>query len=113
MSAGLSVYYNETIRQPLDLRVETPPERLGADRGLLRAVIAELVAEMDRRRVPVRAVIGASHNTNPFGDCASYQAQTLGWVVRHARELAAGQALAFTPASFAAMRAAADRVGSW
>lgn len=113
LTAGLNVYYDEAIRQPLDLRVETPPERLGPDRGKLRAVIAEHIVEMDRRQVPVRTIIGISHNTNPFGQPGTFQTETLDWVVRHTRELAAAHGLAFTPASFAAIRAEADGVGSW
>ena len=113
ITVGLSVYYDESIRQPLDLRVEMPPERLGAKREKLRAVMAENLVEMERRAVPVRAVIGGSHNTNPYGDPATHQAQTLDWVVRHARELAAERNLAFTPASFLRMTEEADRIGSY
>jgi hypothetical protein len=113
ITAGLSVYYDEAIRQPLDLRVETPPDRLGANREKLRAVIAEHLVEMERRQVPVRTIIGGSHNTNPFGQPDAFQARNLEWVVRHARELAAEHGIEFTPASFGTIRAEAERVGSY
>jgi peptidoglycan/xylan/chitin deacetylase (PgdA/CDA1 family) len=113
VTSGLHVYYDEAIRQPLDLRVETPPDKLGANREKLRAVIAEHLVEMSHRQVPVRTIIGGSHNTNPFGQPGTFQAQNLDCVVRHTRELAAEHGLEFTPASFARMRAEADRVGSY
>lgn len=113
VTSGLHVYYDQAVRQPLDLRVETPPDRLGPDRQKLRAVISEHVAEMGIRQVPVRTIVGASHNTNPFGQPETYQAQNLDWVVRHTRDLAAENGLEFTPASFAAIRAEAGRVGSY
>lgn len=113
VTVGLTVYYDENIRQPLDLRVETPPDRLGEGREKLRAVIEENIVEMDRRAVPVRAIIGASHNTNPYGDPATYQAQNLEWVVRHARELAMDHNLDLTPASFSNIVEEAEQVNSY
>lgn len=113
VTVGLTVYYDERIRQPLDLRVETPPERLGAGREKLRAIIEENIVEMDRRAVPVRAIIGASHNTNPYGDPATHQAQNVEWAVRHARELADEHRLEFTPASFWQVTEEAERIGSY
>ncbi|MHB0937096.1 MAG: polysaccharide deacetylase family protein [Armatimonadota bacterium] len=113
VTVGMTVYYDESIRQPLDLRVETPPERLGEGRQKLRAVIEENIIEMDRRAVPLRAIIGVSHNTNPFGAPATHQAQNLDWTVRHARELAAEHGLEFVPASFLQMTEEAERIGSY
>jgi len=113
VTAGLTVYYDESVRQPLDLRVETPLERLGERREKLRSVIEENIIEMDRRAVPVRAIIGASHNTNPYGDPATYQAQNLEWVIKHARELAKGHGLEFSPASFLRMMEEGERLGSY
>jgi peptidoglycan/xylan/chitin deacetylase (PgdA/CDA1 family) len=113
VTSGLNIYYDESIRQPLDLRVETPPDRLGPNREKLRAVIAEHLVEMDHRQSPVRTIIGLSHNTNPFGQPETFQAQNLDWVVRHTRELAAEHGLAFEAASFSAIRAAAVRAGAY
>lgn len=113
VTSGLRIYYDEAILQPLDLRAETPPENLGPNREKLRAVIAEHLAEMDRRRVPVRTIAGGSHNTNPFGQAGAFQAQNLAWTVRHARELAAERGMEFAPAHFAAIRDEAVRVGSY
>lgn len=113
LTVGLTVYYDENIRQPLDLRVETPPARLGESREKLRAIIEENIIEMDHRTVPLRAIIGGSHNTNPYGDPATDQAQNLEWVVRHARELAEKHGLELTPASFIEMTEEAERIGSY
>ncbi len=113
VTAGITVYYDPEIRQPLDLRVETPPARLGEGRERLRAVIEENLTEMARRAVPVKTIIGASHNTNPYGDPATYQAQTLAWVVRHTRALADERGWTFQPASFLQMTAEGERVGSY
>jgi len=113
VTVGLTVYYDESVRQPLDLRVETPPERLGEGREKLRQVIEENIVEMDRRAVPVRAIIGASHNTNPYGDPATYQAQNLERTVRHARELAEEHGLEFMPASFLQIVEEAEGIKSY
>lgn len=113
VTVGLTVFYDESIRQPLDLRVETSPERLGAGREKLRAVIEENIVEMDRRAVSVRAIIGASHNTNPYGDPSSHQSQNLEWTIRHARELATEYGSDFTPASFLQMTEEGERVMSY
>lgn len=113
VTVGVTVYYDEAIRQPLDLRVETPPERLGEDRAQLRAVIEENLTEMERRAVPVRAIIGASHNTNPYGVPETHQAQNLAWVVRHTRERAAARGWTVAPVSFLQMTEEGARVGSY
>lgn len=111
VTVGLRTVYDAKLNQPLDLRVETPPSILGDDRRLLRQVIEENLVEMERRNIPLRAIIGGSHNTNPFRDRASHQAQNLEWTVRHSRELAAGHSLEFVPASFSEMRAESERLG--
>lgn len=113
VTVGLTVYYDESLRQPLDLRVETPPERLGERREKIRAVIEENTVEMDRRAIPVRTVIGASHNTNPYGDRSTHQSQNLEWIVRHTRELAELHGLQFAPASLFEIMREGERVGSY
>ena len=110
VTVGLRTCFEGNPDQPLDLRVESSVELVGEKRERLRDVIAEVVAEMAQREAPVRAIIGASHNTNPYGDVTTRQSQTLEWVVRHARELAAEQGLEFVAASFAAIRAEGARV---
>lgn len=110
LTCGLTTFYDGNTDQPLDLRVETSPQMLGADREQLRAVIEENLAEMARRELPLRTIIGGSHNTNPFNRPETHQALNLDWVVRHTRELAAGQALDFSPSSFDAIRAEAERL---
>jgi hypothetical protein len=113
VTVGLTVSYDESLRQPLDLRVETPPERLGERREKVRAVIEENIIEMDRRASPLRTIIGASHNTNPYADRSTHQSQNLDWIVRHTRELAELHGLQFTPASFLQIMQEGERIGSY
>jgi hypothetical protein len=113
MTIGLTVMYDEELRQPLDLRVETPPAIVGESREKLRQVVEENIAEMEMRRAPVRTIIGGSHNTSRFGDRTTHQAQNLDWVVRHARELAGARGLEFCPGSFEDVLAEAVRVDSY
>jgi peptidoglycan/xylan/chitin deacetylase (PgdA/CDA1 family) len=113
VTVGIHVYYDESIRQPLDLRVETPPDVLGNDRGKLRQVLEENIVEMQHRAAPVRTIIGASHNTSLYGDPSTYQSQNLEWTVRHTRELAGAHGLDFTAATFTAMLGEAQRVNAY
>jgi hypothetical protein len=49
--------------------------------------MGENLLEMDMVDLPVRVIIGASHNTNPYADPLSFQHKNL-WQVYHlAREL--------------------------
>lgn len=113
VTSGRSIFYDGDPGQPLDLRVESLPSKLGEDRHQLRKVIEENIIEMERRNVPVRAIIGASHNTNPFGNAATHQAQNLDWIVRHAHELTVKRGCEFVPAAFGDIRAEAERIGAW
>jgi len=113
VTVGLRTFYGGNPDQPLDLRVESSPDAVGEDRELLREVIGENIIEMQKRSAPVRAIIGASHNTNPFADRSTHQSQNLDWVVRHARELAQEQGLEFAPTSFAEIKAQADRIDAF
>jgi hypothetical protein len=103
VTRGLATFYGGDATQPLDLRVETPTRIIGEDRQLLRRVIQENVMEMQKQDVPVRVIIGASHNTNPFGNLSTYQAQTLAWVIAHARHAATEHGLRLSAASFASI----------
>jgi hypothetical protein len=113
VTVGLKTCYQGNPDQPLDLRVETPPGILGEQREQLREVIRENIVEMARRAIPVRAIIGGSHNTNPYADRATHQSQNLDWVVRHTRELAAQHGLDFSPARFREIKEEADRIGTY
>jgi hypothetical protein len=113
VTVGLAVMFDETLRQPLDLRVETPPQILGGRREKLREVVLENLDEMAMREVPVRGVFGASHNTSPYNDRDTHPAQNLDWVARHTRESAAERSLEFVAASFADVSAEAERVGAY
>lgn len=112
VTRGLTICFNGNADQPLDLRVETQPALLGGEsRPLVRKIIEENVTEMDHRDAPVRAIVGASHNTSAYNDRSTHPAQNLDWIVRHACEAASGVGLEFAPATFAEMAAAARRAG--
>lgn len=113
ITVGQSVFYDEKIGQPLDLRVETPPVILGEKRKKLRAVVEENLVEMQLRASPVRAIIGASHNTSAYNQMNTHQAQNLDWLVQHTCELAAKYGLEFTPTHFDGIRAEAERIGAY
>ncbi|NQU12381.1 polysaccharide deacetylase family protein [bacterium] len=113
ITCGRRVLYQGNPDQPLDLRAETPPSILGDQRERLREVVAEALVEMDRRDAPIRMIVGGSHNTNPFGEMTTFQAQNLDWLVRHLRELAAQHGCELVPAPFEAVRQEAERVGAY
>lgn len=110
---GLTVMYDSNPNQPLNLRAETPAEKLGPDRQLLRDVIEENIVEMEKRAIPVRTIIAGSHNTPPFGQRDSHQARNVVWVIRHTREAAASHGLTFRPAHFEDILDEANRVDSY
>jgi hypothetical protein len=110
---GINTYFDESIRHPLDLRVETPASRIGENREKLRDVIEENVDEMERREVPVRAIIGASHNTSDFCDQEHQSAGNLDFIVRHTQDIAQANGLDFTADSFESIYAYAVGVGSY
>lgn len=110
---GLHTFFMGNPDRPLDMRVETPPEIAGPGGAAFRAVIAENLVEMERRDQPVRVIIGASHNSNPYSDTRTFQHQNLSNVCRLAREVAEQRGYLFTPASFLQIRQEADRVDAF
>lgn len=101
--------FDGNVNQPFDFRLETPVSLNGENRGTFRQGIGILLEKMNRRDAPVRAFIGASHNTVPLWDPESYQAENLKWLVWHVTELAKENSLTPVPASFEAItRHAAD-----
>lgn len=110
---GIDTYYDESIRHPLDLRVETPVEIIGEDRAKLRAVIEENIEEMERRQVPVRTIIGGSHNTSDFAHTSHYRSINLDFVVQHTRDLAEAYELDLEAASFESIYDRAVKKGSY
>jgi hypothetical protein len=113
VTCGLKTLFSTNPDQPLDLRAEASPELVGEKREKLRDVIAENLDEMDRQESPVRAIIGMSHNTNPFRDRRTHQSQNLDWVVQYTKALAAKHKLLFTPAPFATILTEALRVDAY
>ena len=110
---GLRTAFMGDPDRPLDMRVETPLEAIGPEGEQWRKLIEENLVEMERRNQPVRAVIGASHNTNPYADLSSLQGQNLGRVIGFARQLAAVHGYEFTPAHFGEIKAEAERVDAF
>ena len=113
ITCGVKIFFQGDENSPLDLRVETAEDILGKHREVLRQVVAENLDEMARREVPVRIIAGASHNTIPYGQFDSFQAQNLRCVVKHTQELAEERGLHFVPASFADILAEAQRINSY
>lgn len=101
---GRHIFHQNDPARPLDLRAETTPEIAGPAGRMFRAVIAENLEEMARRNQPVRVIMSASHNTNPFADRASFQYRNVEWVCRTARELGTAAGYVFTPAPFLRIR---------
>lgn len=100
VTSGIRTFFNGNPNQPLDLRAEGLPSIVGTKRERLREVIEENLLSMAQEGAAIRAIIGASHNTNPFADAASHQAQNVTWIARHVEELAVQHGLVFTPSSF-------------
>jgi len=113
ITRGLHTFFEDDPHKPFDLRVETPPSVLGPNREILRKILEENIIEMYLREVPIRTIVGASHNTNPYGDRSSYQSCNLKYMLTHTRDLAKEHGLDFVPASFTQMKAEADRVDSY
>jgi len=110
VTRGLTVFYGSDPNQPLDLRAETPTSIIGEDRRQLRRVIEENILEMCRRAEPVRAIVGVSHNTNPFGDRNTTPACNLQCFVEHVQDLATEHELDLVPAPFNTIAREADRL---
>jgi hypothetical protein len=113
LTNGVKTHFQGDPDRSLDLRAETPPKLTGPSHESFRAIIAENIEEMARRDQPVRTIIIGSHNTNLFGDPAAHQHHNLVAAGRLARELSEAAGYEFTPASFAAIRAEADRMGAF
>jgi hypothetical protein len=113
ITRGLRTIFQGDPDRPLDMRVETPPEIAGPGGSTFQKVIEENLVEMDRRDQPVRAILGASHNTNPYADPASHQHRNLVDVCRLAREAVEARKSRFLPSSFLEIRQEAERVGAF
>lgn len=100
ITVGIETFYDNSTRHPLDLRVETPVDRLGDGREVLRDVIEENIVEMERRSIPVRTIIGASHNTSDYGNTRDARSETLRNIIEHTKTLADARGLDFQPSSF-------------
>ena len=99
--------------QPLDFRVETTVALNGQDRRLFRRGVEMLFQKMERRAIPVRAFVGATHNTVPLWESDSFQTRNLQWLARHVREVAAAYQQKVVPASFAAMVRHAEEINAY
>ncbi len=106
---GLRTTFRGDPDRPLDMRVETPLEVIGPGGELWRQVIEENMVEMEHRSQPVRAIIGASHNTNPYSDHSGLVYHNLIRVIQFARQLAEQHAYQLTPAHFSEIKKEAER----
>ena len=106
-------FFNNDPNRFLDVRAETPPDIAGPIGSMLRQVLVENLAEMERVDQPVRMLMGASHNTNPFWDPDSYQRHNLVWVCQYAREIVRESGGDFLPASFTRIKDEADEIGAF
>jgi hypothetical protein len=113
LTRGLHTFFMGNPDRPLDMRAETPPEIVGSDGKNFRRIIEENLVEMDRVDQPVRVIIGASHNTNPYADPLSYQHKNLWHVCHLVRELCQTRGYEFIPASFLQIKQEADRVDAF
>jgi hypothetical protein len=110
---GIHTFFQGDPDRPMDMRVETPPDLVGPDGEVFRRIIDENLVEMERRDQPVRAIIGGSHNTNPYADPASFQHQNLRWVCAHTRAATEAGGYTFIPARFIEIRVEADHIGAF
>ncbi|MGI6277072.1 MAG: polysaccharide deacetylase family protein [Brevefilum fermentans] len=97
---GLTLFFNNDKNRPLDMRAETPLDVSGPFFVKWRILIEENLFEMEKRNQPVRAVIGASHNTNPYGKVGSLERNNVVRVCQLTQEISERKRYAFTPASF-------------
>ncbi len=107
------IAYSGDPNRPLDLRAETPPEVIGPGGELWRQAVEETIVEMERRSQPVRAIIGASHNTIPYANHASQAYHNLMRATHFARQLAAKHVYELTPAHFCEIKDEALHLGAF
>ena len=82
------------------MRVETPVEIRGKNFELFSQIISENVFEMEKRDQPIRVIIGASHNTNLYGDPSSLAFYNLEGATSLAKEITLQAGHSFVPARF-------------
>lgn len=97
---GLNLFFNDDKNRPLDMRAETPLIVSGPFYVKWRLLIEENFLEMEKRNQPIRAVIGASHNTNPYGQVGSLEQNNVIRVCQLVQEISERSRYYFTPASF-------------
>jgi hypothetical protein len=113
LTCGLHTFFMGNSYRPLDMRAETPPEVVGSDGKNFRKIMEENLLEMDRVDLPMRVIIGASHNTNPYADPLSFQHKYLWQVCHLARELCHAHSYEFIPANFLQIKQDAGRVDAF
>jgi hypothetical protein len=113
LSRGLHIFFMGNPDRPLDMRVETPPEIVGPEGANFRAIMEENLIEMQRCDQPVRVLMSASHNTNPYADPASFQHKNLMYVCHLAKEVCLNHGSEFVPSSFLDVMQAAERVDAF
>ena len=113
ITRGIHARFQDNPDRPFDLRAETPSELAGPQGEIFRRIIEENLVEVARRDQPVRAIVGASHNTNPYADRESPQYKNLARVCDLVVELGEAQGYDVEPASFLAIKEEGVRVGAF
>ena len=113
ITRGMETFFENDRNKPFDVRAESSVEIIGEDRHIYKTVVEENLVYMQRMNVPVRGIIGASHNTSDYGNFDCERSQNLRWLVKHTQELAGLDSLDFTPGTFEEMRLEAKRVDSY
>lgn len=97
---GLTLFFNNDKNRPLDMRAETSLSVSGPFYLKWRLLIEENLLEMEKRNQQIRAVIGASHNTNLYGTDGSLEQQNVIRVCQLVQEICERKRYLFTPTSF-------------
>ena len=100
LTRGLRTFFMDDPERPMDMRVEKPIEIRGENFESFSQIIVENITEMEKRNQPIRVIIGASHNTNLYGDPLSLAFQNLEGATRLAKEKTLDAGHSFVPASF-------------
>ena len=110
---GIHARFEGSPDRFLDARAETPPAMAGPNQEMFGQIIEENLNEMERCDQPVRVVMSASHNTNPYADRASFQCRNVIGFCRQARDISEGRGYDFVPASFMEVKQEADVIGAF
>ncbi len=110
---GRRTFFQGDPDRPLDLRAETSLGVIGQGGQAWQQVVEENIVEMERRNQPVRVIICASHDTNPFADHSSLAYHNLMRVIHFVRQLAGKHVYELTPVHFSEIKDEGNRPGAF